>query len=115
MARSAIDVKALLTAFQNVHSHGKRHYIAGIVADLAGIEIGVGIEMAASHSARNQRTRGALVGIKVAACQRLVTGLVVHVLTAACQQSEEGNRDGGREEAGRGSDLNGAPPKRCVD
>ena len=61
---------------------GKGMYVARIVADLAGVEISVFVQLSAGDGAIDRRTGGALVGVEVAAGQRLEARLHVHVLTA---------------------------------
>ena len=82
VAGSAIDVVALASALENFFGHGKRHVVAGIVADFAGVEIGVFVELAAGDGAFDRRAGGALVGEEIAVGERVVAGLHVHVEAA---------------------------------
>ena len=59
--------------------HRERHHVAGIVADLAGIEIGVFVQLSAGDGAFDRGTGGALVGEEVAAGERILARLDVHV------------------------------------
>src|SRR5947208_7378797 len=83
------DVETLLSALKDVLSYGKGQEIAGAVADFAGIEIGIGAPLAASHGSFNRRALGTHVGEERALRERLVSWLIVHVLTASSQHQQE--------------------------
>ena len=79
VAGRAEDVEALAAALQNFFGHGERHDVAGIVADLAGVEIGVFVQLAAGDGAFDGRTGRALVGVEIAAGERILARLDLHV------------------------------------
>src|SRR5579871_6485782 len=89
MAGGAEDVEALLAASENFFGDGKGHHIARIATDLAGIEIGVFVELAAGDCAFDKGPGGALVGVEVAAGKRILARLHVHVDAAG---GGEGNQ-----------------------
>ncbi len=82
MAWRAINVIAPTPAFENVFGKGKRHGVAGVVADLAGIEITVFMQLSTRDCAFDGRTRGALVDKEITLSQRIDPRLHVHVDSA---------------------------------
>ena len=74
--------------------------VAGIAANLAGIKIGVFVELSAGDRALDRRARGALVGEEVAAGERVLARLHVHVDAA-----------GGEERDGRQQRAQGTCPR----
>src|SRR6266480_130566 len=107
MAGSTINIETLATAGKNIFCHGKRHVVAGIVADFPGIEICVLMKLAARNGAINWRTGGAQVCVKIAHGVSLHARLVVHVLPAADKEH------GTRENQNR-NDNDSDPPKRSM-
>src|SRR6266700_6427418 len=65
VTRGTINVEALASARENIFSHGKWHVIARIGANLASIEIGVFMELAARHRAIYWRTRRTQILVEV--------------------------------------------------
>jgi hypothetical protein len=79
MTWGAIDVETFLAAFKNFPGNGERHDIAWIAADFAGVEIVVFVQLSTGDGAFDNRARGALVGEKVTARNRILTRLHVHI------------------------------------
>ena len=79
VAGSAENVEALAAVGQDFFGDGEGHDVAGIVADLAGVEISVFVELAAGDCTFNERTGGSLVGVEIAAGERVLARLHVHV------------------------------------
>ncbi len=100
VARRTVDVVTLAAAVHYVLRYGERHVLARGVADLAGIEIGVGAFIAAGHGSFDQGPSGALVGKEIALGQRVVARLHVHIETAA-----SGAYDGQQEQSKRTDDT----------
>src|SRR5271157_1306159 len=92
MAGSAENVEALAAALKNYLRDRERHHVAGIVADLAGIEIGVCAQVTAGYRAFDRRTGGALVGEEVAARKGILARLDVHVEAAGGGESDRGQQ-----------------------
>ena len=86
VAGRAINVEALPAPRQHIHGYRKRHIVAGIVAKLAGVEIGVVMQLSACHGALDRRASRSEIGVKVALGKRLEARLIVHILAAACQE-----------------------------
>src|SRR5579872_3713451 len=82
MTRRAVDVEAFASALEDFLGDREGHDIAGIGTDFAGIEIGIGSQLAAGDCAFNRRARGTVIGIEVAVRQGILTGLHVHVEAA---------------------------------
>ena len=60
VAGSAEDVEALAATGQNFFGYGEGHDVAGVVADLAGVEVGVLVKLSAGDGAVDGRSGGAL-------------------------------------------------------
>src|SRR5258708_5014699 len=75
----AENVVALAAAGEDFFGHREGHYVAGIVADLAGVEIGVVVELSAGDGAFDWGALGALVGVEIAAGERVLAGLDLNV------------------------------------
>ena len=88
MTGRAVDVEALLAARQNFRGDRERQVVAVVAADPAGIEIGIRVQMSASHGAFDNGPRRALVGIEVAFHQGPLVRLVLHVGAAAGHQQQ---------------------------
>ena len=82
VAGGAINVEALAAAAEDLFRHWKRHVVARIGADLAGVEIRVLMQLAAGDRAFDRGTGRAQVSIKIAHRIGLEARLVVHVVTA---------------------------------
>jgi hypothetical protein len=82
VAWSAIDVVTLLAALENFFGNSEGHHVAGIVADLAGVEVGIFVQLAASDCAFDQGTGGTVVGVEVAVGEGILARLDVHVEAA---------------------------------
>jgi hypothetical protein len=92
VAGSAEDVEAFSAAGQDLFGDGEGHDLAGVVADLAGVEIGVFVELSAGDGAFDGRTGGALVRVEVAAGERILARLYMHVDAAGGGQGDRGDR-----------------------
>ena len=79
VAGGAENVEALAAAGEDFFGDGEGHDVAGVVADFAGVEIGVFVELAAGDGAFDRGAFGALVGEEIAAGERILAGLHVHV------------------------------------
>ena len=88
MAGGAENVEALAAALENFFGDREGHDVAGIVADLSGVEVSVFVELSAGDGAFDWRTRGALVGEEVAARERILARLHVHVDAAGGGQGD---------------------------
>src|SRR5215471_16976344 len=90
MTWRTIDIEALSAASQNLIGYGKRHVVARSIGtgQHAAIEIRIRLEMPTSHRARDRRSGGTQIRVKIACGQRLETRLVVHVLPASGQQQQ---------------------------
>jgi hypothetical protein len=91
VARGAENVVALAAAGQDFFGHGEWHYVAGIVADFAGVEIGVFVELATGYCAFDWGTFGALVSVEIAAGERVLAGLHLHVHAAGGAEGDRGD------------------------
>src|SRR5581483_2762895 len=105
----AINVEAFASACEHLIVDRKWHVVARRVADLAGIKIRVGAQIAARHGARDQRPRGACVRKEIAFRQREVFRLDVHVDTAAQRKRQRKHRKRWKQ-AGSQYGANWAPP-----
>src|SRR5581483_9927687 len=61
---------------------GEGELIAFLGADLAGVEVRIGVEIAARHSSRDGHTLRETIAEELAAAIGNVLGLIVHVLSA---------------------------------
>ena len=82
MAGCAKNVEALATAGQDFFGDGEGHDVARVVADLASVEIGVFVELSTGDGAIDGLAGGALVDVEVAAGERVLTRLDLHVEAA---------------------------------
>jgi hypothetical protein len=89
MAWSAENIESFPTSLKNFLGYRKRHDIAWIAADLAGVEVTVRMQLAARDRALDQRTRGTLIGIEIAARKRILARLHVHVDAAGGGQRDQ--------------------------
>src|SRR5579871_833641 len=95
MARRAIDIETLLTPNQDVTGNGHREGIHRFVADLAGVEYGVSLQVTSSYGSIDKRPLGTAVGKECARPQGNVFRLILHVLAAACQENADQHETGG--------------------
>src|SRR4030095_2585240 len=89
MARSAVNVEALLAPFQNFFCHWEGHVVAGIVANLARIKIRVLAQISARDCPRHQGPCGTLVLEEIAPGKRILFWLHVHIQAAAPQECQQ--------------------------
>ena len=93
VAGRAENVEALAAAGEDFFGDGKGHHVAGIVVDFSGVEVGVFVELAAGDGAFDGRTFGTLVGVEIAAGERVLAGLDVHVVAAGGGQRYHQQRE----------------------
>src|ERR1700760_955136 len=111
MTRRAIDVVALLTASQDLHSDRERHQVSFFAVDQAGVVEAVFAQLSARDGMFNLGPDRAPVSKERSAPLRDKFGLVLHVLATA------GNGERGKTESqkARGTDsgrqLNPPPPR----
>src|SRR5437016_13515706 len=89
MARRAINIEPATAALEIIFGNRKWHVVAGIVAQLPGIEVGVVVQFPSCDCAFHQRPRGTLVGEEIALRQRGVAGLDLHIESAAGAQNQQ--------------------------
>ena len=89
MTRRAVDVEPLLTSCHHLLVNRKRKYRGVGAVDLAGEQERVIAQLPSSNRARDERTRGPLVGEKRRLPEWDVLRLVVHVLPAASHRDTE--------------------------
>src|SRR5450755_130747 len=99
MAGCTENVVALTSALQNLFGHRKRHRFAGIVPDLASIKISVLVQLSTSHRALDRRTSRPLVGVEIAARQRILPRLHMHVDAAGGAHRDRNDQGHDRNEA----------------
>src|ERR1700683_861078 len=92
MTRRAENIETLLAALQHFFGHRERHRVAGIVTNLASVEIRILVQLSAGDRPVYRRPLGALVGKEVAAGERILTRLDVHVDAAAGEKSDHGQQ-----------------------
>src|SRR5208283_1290471 len=90
VARRAVDIEALLSPRQHLCRYREGHQIAIVTANLAGIEIGISVQMVTRYRSRDERPLRALVGVEVALPQWTVVRLVLHVF-ATSRQHQQGH------------------------
>src|SRR5215472_9888020 len=93
MTRRTKNVVAFLPATQTLFRDRKRKAVHQTTVDFSRVEVFVGLEIATSYRALNERTSGALVGEKIAFLKRLVTRLVSHFLLACNEIEADRNAD----------------------
>src|SRR5690348_9586883 len=110
MARRAINVEALSTALQNLFRYFEGHVIAWADANLSRVEVGIVAQLPACYGALDWRSRRALVGEEIAARERILSRLHVHIDAAA---TEHYNHDHDHGHAGFAEEqhFSWAPPK----
>ena len=93
VAGNAVDVELRLALFDEllVQFHWQVGY--ELAPFLAGEQRGVGFELAAGNGAGDQRTRDAAILEELARFERLLLGLVVHVLMAAGGKGQRQQQD----------------------
>src|SRR2546428_3530413 len=89
MTRRAVDVEPLLTSRHHFLVNRKRKYRGVGAVDLAGEEKRIIAQLPSSNRARDERTRGTLIGEKRRLPDWDVLWLVVHVLPAASHRDTE--------------------------
>ena len=92
MASRAVDIEALLASNQRVPHHRKRKHVHAFAAGFSGVEMLVGIKLAAGHHSLHKRACGAFIAEECALLERLVARLVRHLLLAT-RHKEEADRD----------------------
>jgi hypothetical protein len=92
MAWGAEDIETFAAALKDFFGDGERHYIAGIVADFAGVEIGVCAQITAGNRALDWRALRTLVDKKIAARKRILPRLDVHVDAACGSERNQGEQ-----------------------
>ena len=88
VTRRAINIEALLPPPEDLRGHRERHVIAGIRANLPGIEISVIVQLPTRDRIFNRWPCGALIGIKIILSQRLKPRLIVHILPTSGKHKE---------------------------
>ena len=93
VAGSAVNIEPLLAALKHFHRDRERHHVllfaVAICAQYyAGVEVAVGVQLAAGDGVEDLRTRSAMVGEYVRSALRDHLRLVLHVLAAADDQQE---------------------------
>src|SRR5215472_5777148 len=91
MTRRTKNVVAFLPATQTLFRDRKRKAVHQTTVDFSRVEVFVGLEIATSYRALNERTSGALVGEKIAFLKRLVTRLVCHFLLTRHETKANGD------------------------
>ena len=81
----AKNIETFLTAQQNLSIKGQRQLLYRFVADFAGIEWLVGIQLSAGYGSLDLRARSSLILEEIAFLQRLIARLIGHFLLARQQ------------------------------
>jgi hypothetical protein len=89
VARSAIDVVALLAALESLQVYWKRKRFSRLSGDLAFVEVRVFPKLPPRNRSWNQRSRRASIREKGAGLEGLVLWLIVHVLSAAGYDTQQ--------------------------
>ena len=86
VAGGAVDVVAFLAAGEEFKCDLEREGVAFLAVDEAGVEVGIFVELAAAYGVVDLVTDGATVGEEAGATLGVELGLVVHVLSATCDE-----------------------------
>src|SRR5260221_13537662 len=89
MTGCAVDIEALLAAFEDGFRDGEGERGRRFVSRFAGVEMLVVAELALRDGSGEERTGRASVFEERAALERLVLGLIVHVLPATYSYEEQ--------------------------